>query len=537
VFVGVFVLGGDFLGWTRNKSLSTVNSKQIFFVPFYTVHRYNSIMEKKYVIALDQGTTSSRAIIFNREGGIVASAQCEFKQLYPQPGWVEHDPMDIWNSQRAVLDAVLERSGVLPEQVAALGITNQRETTIIWDRYTGVPVYNAIVWQCRRTAGICDELRSREGLEAYIKHNTGLVPDAYFSGTKIKWILDHVAGAREKAEQGDLLFGTIDTWLLWKLTGGRVHMTDYTNASRTMLYNIRELRWDERLLQELDIPATLLPQVGNSSSIYGETLLSGIPIPIAGIAGDQQAALFGQACFNPGEAKSTYGTGCFMLMNTGQKLVESHHGLLSTIAIGIGGKVEYALEGSIFVAGAVVQWLRDELQIISSAAESEACALQVADSNGVYVVPAFVGLGSPYWDMYARGTITGLTRGANKNHIIRAALESIAFQAKDVLEAMEDDSGIKLSALKVDGGAVENNFLMQFQADILDATVLRPVVSETTALGAAYLAGLAVGFWKDKQEISSSWKLYRQFSGTMSADKRHECYAGWQKAIRQTRER
>lgn len=494
-------------------------------------------MEKEYVIALDQGTTSSRAIIFNREGGIVACAQRAFQQLYPRPGWVEHDPMDIWNSQRAVLDEVLERSGVAPEQVAALGITNQRETTIVWDRHTGVPVYNAIVWQCRRTAGVCDELRSREGLEAYIKHNTGLVPDAYFSGTKIKWILDHVAGAREKAEQGDLLFGTVDTWLLWKLTEGRVHATDYTNASRTMLYNIRELRWDARLLQELDIPAALLPQVGNSSAVYGETLLSGTPVPVAGMAGDQQAALFGQACFNPGEAKSTYGTGCFMLMNTGQKLVESHHGLLSTIAIGIGGKVEYALEGSIFVAGAVVQWLRDELKFISTAAESEACAQQVADSNGVYVVPAFVGLGSPYWDMYARGTITGLTRGANKNHIIRAALESIAFQAKDVLEAMEDDSGIKLSALRVDGGAVENNFLMQFQADILDTTVLRPVVSETTALGAAYLAGLAIGFWKDKQEISSSWKLDRQFLGTMSADKRHACYAGWQKAIRQTRER
>jgi glycerol kinase len=506
-------------------------------VPFYDVHGYNSKMEKKFVIALDQGTTSSRAIVFNREGGIVACAQRAFKQIYPRPGWVEHDPMDIWNSQRAALEEVLERSGVLPEQVAALGITNQRETTIVWDRHTGMPVYNAIVWQCRRTAGICDELRGREGLEAYIKHNTGLVLDAYFSGTKIKWILDHVAGVRKKAEQGDLLFGTVDTWLLWKLTEGRVHKTDYTNASRTMLYNIRELKWDARLLQELDVPAALLPQVDNSSAVYGETLLSGIPVPIAGIAGDQQAALFGQACFNPGEAKSTYGTGCFMLMNTGAKLVESHHGLLSTIAIGIKGKVEYALEGSVFVAGAVVQWLRDELQLISSAAESEACAQQVADSNGVYVVPAFVGLGSPYWDMYARGTITGLTRGANKHHIVRAALESIAFQAKDVLEAMEDDSGIKLSALKVDGGAVENNLLMQFQADILGAAVLRPVVAETTALGAAYLAGLAVGFWKDKQEIRSSWKLDRQFSGTMSADTRQERYAGWQKAVRQTRER
>ncbi len=528
----VLVLGARFFSRIR----AFPNSK-IFFVPFGGVPLYNSIMEKKVVIALDHGTTSSRAIVFNREGGIVACAQRAFKQIYPLPGWVEHDPMDIWNSQQAALDEVLQRSRVVPEQIAALGITNQRETTIIWDRHTGVPVYNAIVWQCRRTAGICDELRGREGLEAYIKHNTGLVPDAYFSGTKIKWILDHVAGVRERAEQGELLFGTVDTWLLWKLTEGRVHKTDFTNASRTMLYNIRELRWDERLLQELDIPAALLPQVDNSSGVYGETLLSGIPVPIAGMAGDQQAALFGQACFNPGEAKSTYGTGCFMLMNTGSKLVESHHGLLSTIAVGIGGKVEYALEGSIFVAGAVVQWLRDELQMISSAAESESCAQQVTDSNGVYVVPAFVGLGSPYWDMYARGTITGLTRGSNKHHIVRAALESIAFQAKDVLEAMEDDSGIKLSALKVDGGAVENNFLMQFQADILGASVLRPVVAETTALGAAYLAGLATGFWKDKEEIRSAWKLDRLFSGTMSDVARQERYAGWKKAIRQSRER
>jgi glycerol kinase len=494
-------------------------------------------MQKKVVIALDQGTTSSRAIVFNREGGIVASAQRAFNQFYPQPGWVEHDPLEIWNSQRASLEEALERSGILPEQVAAIGITNQRETTIVWDRHTGTPVYNAIVWQCRRTADICDDLRSREGLETYIKHATGLVPDAYFSGTKIKWILDNVPGARPKAEQGDLLFGTVDTWLLWKLTDGRVHKTDYTNASRTMLYNIRELKWDERLLKELDIPPSLLPQVENSSAVYGETRLLGSPIPVAGMAGDQQAALFGQACFKPGEAKSTYGTGCFMLMNTGEKLVTSHHGLLSTIAIGIGGKVEYALEGSIFVAGAVVQWLRDELQLISSAAESEASALQVADSNGVYVVPAFVGLGSPYWDMYARGTITGLTRGSNKHHIVRAALEAIAFQAKDVLEAMEDDSGIQLSALKVDGGAVVNNFLMQFQADILNATVLRPVIAETTALGAAYLAGLAVGFWKDKEEIRSSWKLERQFSPAMSDVLRQERYAGWKKAIRQSREK
>jgi glycerol kinase len=492
-------------------------------------------MEKKVVIALDQGTTSSRAIVFNREGGIVASAQRAFNQFYPRPGWVEHDPLEIWNSQRASMEEALERSGVLPEQVAAIGITNQRETTIVWDRHTGIPVYNAIVWQCRRTADICDDLRSRAGLEAYIKQTTGLVPDAYFSGTKIKWILDNVPGARKKAEQGDLLFGTVDTWLLWKLTEGRVHKTDYTNASRTMLYNIRELKWDARLLQELDIPLSLLPQVENSSAVYGETRLFGTPIPVAGMAGDQQAALFGQACFKPGEAKSTYGTGCFMLMNTGEKLVASHHGLLSTIAIGIGGQVEYALEGSIFVAGAVVQWLRDELQLISSAAESEASAQQVADSNGVYVVPAFVGLGSPYWDMYARGTITGLTRGSNKHHIVRAALEAIAFQAKDVLEAMEDDSGIQLSALKVDGGAVVNNFLMQFQADILGTKVLRPVIAETTALGAATLAGLAVGFWKDKEEIRASWKLERQFSPAMTEVLRQERYAGWKKAVRQAR--
>jgi glycerol kinase len=492
-------------------------------------------MQKEFVIALDQGTTSSRAIVFNCEGGIVASAQRPFNQIYPRPGWVEHDPLEIWNSQRASLEEALARSGVSPEQVAAIGITNQRETTIVWDRHTGTPVYNAIVWQCRRTADICDDLRSRAGLESYITHTTGLVPDAYFSGTKIKWILDNVPGARKRAEQGDLFFGTVDTWLLWKLTEGRVHKTDYTNASRTMLYNIRDLTWDKRLLHELDIPASMLPQVESSSAVYGETLLSGVPVPVAGMAGDQQAALFGQACFKPGEAKSTYGTGCFMLMNTGEKLVTSHHGLLSTIAIGINGKVEYALEGSIFVAGAVVQWLRDELQLISSAAESEASALQVSDSNGVYVVPAFVGLGSPYWDMYARGTITGLTRGSNKHHIVRAALESIAFQARDVLEAMEDDSGIRLSALKVDGGAVANNFMMQFQADILNTPVLRPVVAETTALGAAYLAGLAVGFWKDKEEIRSSWKLERAFTPAMNNVLRQERYDGWKKAIRQAR--
>jgi len=493
-------------------------------------------MQRKYVIALDQGTTSSRAIVFDHAGGITGRAQREFKQIYPQPGWVEHDPLDIWNSQRAVLSEVLAVSGVQPAEVAAIGITNQRETTLVWDRHTGHPVYNAIVWQCRRTAGICDQLRAREGLEAYVRHSTGLMLDAYFSGTKIRWILEHVPGARARAQRGDLLFGTVDSWLLWKLTEGRVHMTDYTNAARTLLYNIRELCWDARMLHELGIPAAMLPDVRNSSEVYGETVVDGAAIPVAGMAGDQQAALFGQACFKPGEAKNTYGTGCFMLMNTGAKLVESTCGLLSTIAIGVEGRVEYALEGSIFVAGAAVQWLRDELGVITTAAESEECALKVADSGGVYVVPAFVGLGSPYWDMYARGTICGLTRGSSKNQIVRATLESIAYQSRDVLRAMEQDSGIKLTALKVDGGAVENNFLMQFQADILDADVLRPAVAETTALGAAYLAGLAVGFWKDKEDLRACWRLDRRFTGSMSVATRAELCAGWQRAVRQTLE-
>ncbi len=493
-------------------------------------------MQRKYVIALDQGTTSSRAIVLDHAGGITGRAQREFKQIYPQPGWVEHDPLDIWNSQRAVLSEVLAVSGVQPAEVAAIGITNQRETTLVWDRHTGQPVYNAIVWQCRRTAGICDQLRAQEGLEAYVRHTTGLMLDAYFSGTKIRWILDHVPGARARAQRGDLLFGTVDSWLLWKLTEGRVHMTDYTNASRTLLYNIRELCWDARMLQELEIPAAMLPDVRNSSEVYGEAVVDGVAIPVAGMAGDQQAALFGQACFKPGEAKNTYGTGCFMLMNTGPKLVESTCGLLSTIAIGIEGRVEYALEGSIFVAGAAVQWLRDELGMISTAAESEECALKVTNSGGVYVVPAFVGLGSPYWDMYARGTICGLTRGSSKNQIVRATLESIAYQSRDVLRAMEQDSGIKLTALKVDGGAVENNFLMQFQADILAADVLRPAVAETTALGAAYLAGLAVGFWKDKEDLRACWRLDRQFTGNMAAATRAELCAGWQRAVRQTLE-
>ncbi len=449
-------------------------------------------------MALDQGTTSSRAIIFNHEGEIVQVAQKEFTQYYPKPGWVEHDPMEIWGTQSGVLREVLETAGIRPQEIAAIGITNQRETTVVWDKNTGRPIYNAIVWQCRRTANICDELKAK-GLEDYIRENTGLVIDAYFSGTKIKWILDNIEGAREKAEKGDLLFGNIDTWLIWNLTrGGRVHVTDYSNASRTMIYNIKELKWDEKLLEELDIPAAMLPEVRLSSEVYGgvtdSKTLGGAEIPIAGIAGDQQAALFGQACFQPGMAKNTYGTGCFMLMNTGEEAVTSKNGLLTTIAWGVDGKVEYALEGSIFVAGAVIQWLRDELHLITHAKDSEYFASQEEDNNGVYLVPAFVGLGAPYWDMYARGTIVGLTRGANSNHIIRAALESIAYQTRDVLEAMQEDSGIALQELRVDGGAVANNFLMQFQSDILGVPVHRPEVIETTALGAAYLAGLAVDF-------------------------------------------
>ncbi len=494
-------------------------------------------MEKKYIIALDQGTTSSRAIIFDRKERIVGVAQKEFSQIYPRAGWVEHDPMEIWASQSAVLTEVLAKTGIKTEEIAAMGITNQRETTVVWDKNTGKPVYNAIVWQCRRTADICDELKTREGLEEYVRRNTGLVVDAYFSGTKVRWILDNVEGARERAERGELLFGTIDTWLIWKLTNGRIHVTDPTNASRTMLYNIRELKWDERMIRELGVPASMLPEVRNSSEIYGEANLGGVGgkggqrVPIAGIAGDQQAALFGQACFSPGEAKNTYGTGCFMLMNTGEKLVESKNGLLTTIAIGLDGRVEYALEGSIFVAGAAVQWLRDELKLISDASDTEYFANKVDDSNGVYVVPAFVGLGSPYWDMYARGAIVGLTRGANRNHIIRATLESIAYQTKDVLGAMEEDSQIKLQALKVDGGAVRNNFLMQFQSDILGTSVLRPEITETTALGAAYLAGLAVGFWRDKEEISRSWRLDTQYESSMSQVERERLHKGWKKAV------
>lgn len=490
-------------------------------------------MNKKYIMAFDQGTTSSRAIIFNKKGEMEGSAQKEFKQIYPQPSWVEHDPMEIWGTQSGVAREVLEMTGIRPEEIAAIGITNQRETTIMWNKKTGKPIYNAIVWQCRRTADICKELEDM-GMEDYIRENTGLVLDAYFSGTKIKWILDNVKGARELAEKGELLFGNVDTWLLWNLTRGQVHITDYSNASRTMLFNIRDLKWDEKLLKTLDIPKNILPKVANSSEIYGYTdqaTFGGAKIPIAGIAGDQHAALFGQKCFQPGMAKNTYGTGCFMLMNTGDKIVPSKNGLITTIAWGIDGKVDYALEGSIFVAGASVQWLRDELKLIRTADESEYLARKIEDSNGVYMVPAFVGMGAPYWDMYARGIIIGITRGTKAEHIVRATLESIAYQTRDVLEAMEEDSKIKLKTLKVDGGAVVNNFLMQFQADILNTRVERPKVVETTALGAAYLAGLAVGFWKDKEDIYSNYQIDRSFSPSMEEDKRENLYKNWKRAV------
>jgi glycerol kinase len=486
----------------------------------------------KYILALDQGTTSSRAIVFDNDGKIVSVAQKEFTQIYPKAGWVEHDPMEIWGTQSGVAREALDKAGIAADQIAAIGITNQRETTVVWDKTTGKPVYNAIVWQCRRTASICDELKGK-GLAESIRQKTGLVVDAYFSGTKVKWILDNVEGAREKAEKGDLLFGNIDTWLIWNLTGGKNHVTDYSNASRTMLFNINTLKWDEDILKELNIPESMLPEAKPSSFIYGYTTkeMFGAEIPIAGAAGDQQAALFGQACFQPGMAKNTYGTGCFMLMNTGEKLVGSNNGLLTTIAWGLNGKVEYALEGSIFVAGAAVQWLRDELKIIDNAAASEAMAASVPDTNGVYVVPAFVGLGAPYWDMYARGAVLGLTRGANKNHLVRATLESIAYQTRDVLEAMQEDSKIELKSLKVDGGAVANNFLMQFQSDILGVPVDRPVVTETTALGAAYLAGLAVGFWPDKEEIAKKWNVDKTFAPDMAEEDRNKKYAGWKKAV------
>jgi glycerol kinase len=491
----------------------------------------------KYIMALDQGTTSSRAILFDAKANIVAIAQREFTQIFPKPGWVEHHPEEIWQTQLDVAREVIAKANILPNDVISIGITNQRETALIWDKTTGKPIYNAIVWQDRRTASICDTMKA-DGLTDYVRNNTGLVIDAYFSGTKIKWILDNVEGARKKAEEGSLAFGTVDTWLIWKLTKGAQHVTDYSNASRTLIYNIKTLCWDEKLLNYFDIPKSMLPEVKPSSGIYGYTvpdLFFGVSIPIAGVAGDQQSALFGQCCFDTGTAKNTYGTGCFMLMNTGSDMVVSKSGLLTTIAWGINGEITYALEGSVFIAGAAIQWLRDGLKIIDSAQDSEFYAMKVGNTGGVYVVPAFAGLGAPYWDMYARGAIFGLTRGSSKTHIIRATLESLAFQTSDVLEAMELDSGIKLKSLKVDGGASANNLLMQFQANILNVEVERPTIIETTALGAAYLAGIAVGFY-DINNISSNRLIQNTFIPAMEIALQKKLIAGWKKAVKRTME-
>ena len=487
----------------------------------------------KYIMALDAGTTSNRCILFDQKGQIVSLAQKEFTQRFPKPGWVEHDADEIWSTQLGVAVEAMSKIGAEATDIAAIGITNQRETVIVWDKKTGEPVCNAIVWQCRRTAGFCDKLIA-EGLEDMIRRKTGLKIDAYFSATKIKWILDHVEGARQRAERGELLFGTVETWLIWKLTKGKVHVTDYSNASRTMLFNINTLQWDEDILKLLDIPVTMLPEVKPSSCIYGESDPSyfGGSIPIGGAAGDQQSALFGQTCFQPGEAKNTYGTGCFLLMNTGEKPVFSDNGLLTTIAWGLDGKVNYALEGSIFVAGAAIQWLRDEMRLIDSSEDSEYMANKVPDTNGCYVVPAFTGLGAPHWDPYARGTIVGITRGVNKYHVIRATLESLAYQVNDVLKAMEADAGITLSSLKVDGGASANNFLMQSQADISNAPVNRPRCVETTAMGAAYLAGLAVGYWENKEEVLKNWASDRIFMPQIPEEERENKIRGWNKAVR-----
>ena len=486
----------------------------------------------QYIMALDAGTTSNRCILFDQEGRVRAAAQKEFPQIFPKPGWVEHDAREIWATQLGVAVEAMGKIGATAADITAIGITNQRETTVVWDRATGEPVYNAIVWQCRRTSAYCDELKARGYAEA-IRRKTGLVVDAYFSGPKIRWILDNVPGARRRAEAGELLFGTVETWLIWLLTGGRVHVTDYSNASRTMLFNINTLDWDEELLDLMDIPRSMLPTPVPSSQVYGETDpgFFGRSIPIAGAAGDQQAALFGQACFTPGQAKNTYGTGCFLLMNTGDKPVFSSSGLVTTVAWGLGSRVSYALEGSIFVAGAAIQWLRDEMRLIDSAADSEYHAGKVADTAGCYVVPAFTGLGAPYWDQYARGAIVGLTRGVNKNHIIRATLESIAYQVSDVLEAMRADSGIALTSLKVDGGASSNNVLMQLQADILQVTVHRPVCVETTALGAAYLAGLAVDYWSSQEEIARNWAVDRTFLPAITTQERDKKLQGWKRAV------
>jgi glycerol kinase len=486
-----------------------------------------------FILSLDQGTTSSRAILFNKQGEIVFVAQKEFTQHFPKPGWVEHNANEIWGSVLSVITKLLSESGIKPEQIAGIGITNQRETTVIWDKETGEPIYNAIVWQSRQTSEICEELKA-QGYDDLFRSKTGLLIDAYFSGTKVKWILDHVEGAREKAVQGKLLFGTIDTWIVWKLSGGRAHVTDYSNASRTLMFNIYDLKWDDELLKILDIPKSMLPDVMPSSAIYANTVdyyFFGRETPISGIAGDQQAALFGQNCFVKGMAKNTYGTGCFMLMNTGDKAVRSKNGLLTTIAWGLNGKVEYGLEGSIFVAGSAIQWLRDGLRMFKDAKDSESYAIKVNSTEGVYIVPAFVGLGTPYWDSDVRGAVFGLTRGTTKEHFVRATLESLAYQTKDVLSAMEADSLITLKTLRVDGGAVKNNFLMEFQSDILNVPVERPKVSETTALGAAYLAGLAVGFWESQEEISKQWATDQQFIPKMSENERSNLYNGWKKAV------
>jgi len=490
------------------------------------------MVAKKYIVALDQGTTSSRAMVFDHQANIVAVAQRELTQHYPQAGWVEHDPMEIWSSQSSVLVEVLTRAGIGRHDIAAIGITNQRETTIVWNKHTGKPVCNAIVWQCRRSQAIC-QYHKAQGAEGMVRQKTGLVLDPYFSASKIEWILNNVAGAREQAEAGDLLFGTVDTWLVWKLTQGEVHVTEPTNASRTMLFNIHTQQWDDELLELFSIPRSMLAEIKPSCAIYGYTELAGDHVPVAGMAGDQQSALFGQLCIEPGMAKNTYGTGCFLLMNTGDKAVESTHGLLTTVAIGADAKVNYALEGSVFMGGAVVQWLRDELGLITYAGETQYLAAKVTDTNGVYLVPAFVGLGAPYWDADARGAIIGLTRGANRNHIIRAALEAIAYQSRDVLDAMSKDSNVPLTQIRVDGGAVVNDFLMQFQADITGAQVIRPLVTETTAMGAAFLAGLAVGVWESTDELQTMLPTEREFSSTMDIDTREKLYKGWKQAISQ----
>lgn len=489
----------------------------------------------KYIMAFDQGTTGSKCIIFDQGGNIVSSAQKESSQIYPELGWVEQNPMEIWATQFGVATEAMAKTNIQAKDIVGIGITNQRETTIVWDKRTGIPVYNAIVWQCRRTAEICDQLKEK-GMDKVIREKTGLMLDAYFSATKIKWILDNVPEARREAEKGNLLFGNVDTWLIWNLTKGKVHVTDYTNASRTMLYNIYDLTWDEELLQVLRIPKSMLPEVKPSSCIYGETdeVLFGGAIPICGDAGDQQAALFGQACFDEGTAKNTYGTGCFILINTGEKAVKSKNGLLTTIAVGMNDKVEYALEGSVFMAGASIQWLRDEMRMIKTAEDTEDYAKAVEDTNGVYMVPAFVGLGAPYWDPYARGTIVGLTRGSRKEHIIRATLEALAYQTYDVLRAMEEDSGIKLKNVNVDGGASANNFLMQFHADILNVTIHRPKVIQTTALGAAYLAGLAVGYWKDKEDIARNREISISFKPNMEEEKREDLLSNWHAAVKRS---